>query len=107
MDYVQRYETIVLGKHSTNWGNVTLIVLISLLVVGGGGFVLYNENWISITTENLEPLPEGHPAEIVAMFPKLKALNAKGRQGLEKLIEDPEAANELLDVMGRHTQKGA
>ena len=106
VDYVQRYETIVLGKHSTNWGNVSLVVLISLLVVGGGGFVLFHENWISITTEPLEPLSDGHPAEIVEMLPNLEALNDKGRDGLKKLIEDPDSANELLDVVARHTKKG-
>lgn len=106
VDYVQRYETIVLGMHQTNWGNISLVVLISLLVVGGGGFVLFRENWIHITTEELEPLPEGHPAEIVEMLPNLEALSDKGRQGLKKLIENPDAANELLDVVARHTKKG-
>ena len=43
VDYVQRYDEIVLGKQPTNWGNIILSVLIGVLVVGGGGFVILNE----------------------------------------------------------------
>jgi hypothetical protein len=106
-DYVMRYEELVLGKHNTNWGNVILVILIGLLAVGGGGFVVYNEGWVQITTKPLQPLPEGYPPEIVEMLPKLQTLNEKGRRGLRALIDDPQAADELLDVIARHMQKGS
>ena len=43
VDYVQRYNEIVLGERPVNWGNIILIGLIGLVVVGGGGFVIFNE----------------------------------------------------------------
>lgn len=106
-DYVLRYEKLALGKHDTNWGNVILIVLIGLMVFGGGGFVLHNEGWVQITTEPLEPIPEGYPAEIVAMLPGVQKLSEKGRRGLRALIEEPQAADELLDVIARYIHKGS
>ncbi|NOY98348.1 MAG: hypothetical protein GXP40_03955 [Chloroflexi bacterium] len=104
IDYEQRYEEIALGKRPTNWGDVILIVLIGLVGIGGGGYVLYNEKWISITTEPIETVPDGYPKEIVELLPELKELDKKGRAGLKKLLKDPEAANELLDVIARHTK---
>ena len=44
VDYAQRYNEIVLGERPVNWGNIALIGLIALVVVGGGGFVLFNED---------------------------------------------------------------
>jgi hypothetical protein len=107
VDYVKRYNEIVLGQKPINIGNAILIVLIILLIIGGGGFVLYNEGWIRITTEPLAPVPQGYPTTIVKMLPKLQKMSAKGRQGLNILLEEPESADELLDVLAHYTHKGA
>ncbi len=101
VDYVQRYNEVVLGKKPINKGNAVLVVLIVLLIVGGGGYVLYNEHWIEITTEPLAPVPEGYPVDVVEVLPKLKQLSKKARRGLKKLVEKPDAADELLDAVAR------
>jgi hypothetical protein len=107
VDYDQRYDEIVLGQKPVNWGNLILIGLIGILLIGGGGFVLYNERWISFTTEPIEPVPNGYPKDVVDLLPELQHLNNKGRQGLQTILQSPDSADELLDVLGRHTQKGA
>ncbi|MFN2150816.1 MAG: hypothetical protein ACK2T5_04405 [Anaerolineales bacterium] len=107
VDYTQRYDEIVLGQKPVNWGNLILIGLIGLLIVGGGGFVLYHEGWISITTEPIEPVPDGYSKDVVDLLPDLQHLNQRGRQGLQTILQSPDSADELLDVLGRHTQKGA
>ena len=43
IDYNQRYDELVLGKRPVNWGNIILIVMIGMLLIGGGAFVYYNE----------------------------------------------------------------
>jgi hypothetical protein len=106
LDYIQRYDEIVLGKKSANWGNLILIGLIGLVTVGGGGFVLYNEGWVNITTEPIKPIPDGLPEDIIEMLPKIEKLTKKGRRGLQSMLKDPESADELLDVIARHTHKG-
>ena len=107
VDYSQRYDEIVLGKQPANWGNLILIGLIGLLIVGGGGFVLYNEGWISLTTEPIEPVPNGYPKDVVDLLPELQQLSGKGRKGLQSILKSPDSADELLDMLARHTQKGA
>ena len=46
VNYVENYDRIVLGKNPTNWGNVILLVMIGMLVVGGGGFVIMKEKLV-------------------------------------------------------------
>jgi hypothetical protein len=107
VDYNQRYDEIVLGEKPVNWGNLILIGLIGLLIVGGGGFVLYHEGWLSITTTPIEPVPNGFQKEVVDLLPDLQHLNKKGRQGLRTILQSPDCADELLDALGHYTHKGA
>ena len=107
VDYTQRYDEIVLGQKPVNRGNLILIGLIGILLVGGGGFVLYHEGWLTITTKPIEPVPDGYVKDVVDLLPELQNLNDKGRQGLQTILQSPDSADELLDVLGRHTQKGA
>jgi hypothetical protein len=107
VDYTKRYDEIVLGQKPTNWGNLILIGLIGLLVVFGGGFVLFHEGWISITPQPIEAVPNGYPKDVVDLLPDLQQLSSKGRQGLQAILQSPESADELLDALARYTQKGA
>ncbi len=43
VDYNERYDEVVLGKRTINWGNVILAMMIVMLVAGGGVFVYANE----------------------------------------------------------------
>lgn len=106
VDYVQRYDEMVLGKHPINVGNAILIGLIILLVIGGGAYVLYNEKWISVTTEPLVPVSDEYPQEVVGLLPALQKLGKKGRAGLKTLLQDPSTADELLGAFRRYFSKG-
>ena len=43
IDYVQQYQSTVLGEHPINWGDVIVVVMILGLLFGGGAFVYWNE----------------------------------------------------------------
>jgi hypothetical protein len=106
VDYAQRYDEIVMGKKPVNWGNIILIGLIGLLVVGGGGFVLYHEGWVTITPKPIEPIPDRYPKELVEMLPGLQKLTDKGRRGLQSILKNSQSADELFDAIARYTLKG-
>jgi hypothetical protein len=48
IDYAANYNEIVLGKKPTNWGNMILMGMIGMLLVGGGGFVVTREKLINV-----------------------------------------------------------
>ncbi|HML21961.1 MAG TPA: hypothetical protein PKD09_09945 [Aggregatilinea sp.] len=101
VDYVERYDEIVLGKHPTNWGNIVLAGLIGLMLVGGGGFVVYNEMHISASAE--KPLPvetsATYPADVVDMLPALARLKVQTRQTLRRIIENPKKADKVIGLI--------
>lgn len=99
IDYAERYDEIVLGKHPTNWGNVVLGGLIGLLVVGGGGFVVYNEMHINRVTQKPRPAEDLYPADVVDMLPALARLKVQTRHALRRLIENPKKADKVLGLI--------
>jgi len=84
VDYVQRYNEIVLGERPVNTGNIILIVLIAVLVVGGGGFVLVNEIRLASASKGVEG---SYPADVIDMLPALTRLRRETRGALQKLIQ--------------------
>ncbi len=102
VDYVQRYNEVVLGEHPVNIGNVVLVVLILLLVIGGGAYVLRNEKWLVVTSEPLTSVPEEYPQEVVGLLPSLQKLSKRGRSGLKALLRNPETADDLLSAFRRY-----
>jgi hypothetical protein len=110
IDYNQQYAETVEGKTPVNWGNLILAGLIALLAVGGGGFVLWNE-WRQRRTSSAarraaDPPQavvtiEGISPEIAALLPQLERLNPLGRRALGRLLENPEAASDLLFRLSR------
>ena len=111
IDYNQQYAETVEGKVSVNWGNVILAGLIALLVAGGGGFVLWNERRLRGTSgtaraDHPGSAPkvaaiEGVSPEISALLPQLERLNPLGRRALGRLLENPDAASDLLLRLSR------
>jgi hypothetical protein len=96
VDYVQRYNELVLGKRPTNWGNVILIGLIAVVLVGGGSYVVRNEGLVSVSFKDTKPIEGEYPADIVDMVPEIAKLKSPARKSLRRLLQNPEAAAELL-----------
>jgi hypothetical protein len=103
IDYVQRYEEIVLGIHPTNWGNVILMVFIGAVVVGGGAFVVKNEHWL----EEDEAVVGGtavatiNTPETNKLLTQLNKLPPEGQKALAALLEKPEEATQLFQTISK------
>ena len=54
VDYVQRYNTLVLGEKPVNPGNMIVGGLIGIVLLGGGAFVIYNEGWVNVNYEKVD-----------------------------------------------------
>jgi hypothetical protein len=108
VDYVQRYNEQVLGEQPTNWGNVILLALIAVVLVGGGSYVVYNEGLIRVSFKDTKPIEGEYPADIVDMLPEIAKLKAPARKSLRHLLGKPEAATNLLrslDALTKNDEK--
>lgn len=111
VDYNQQYAETVLGQRTVNWGNIILSVMTGFLVVGGGAFVYFNERKLRGLTAipkaaakpaAAEPVnPADYPQEVLAFLPQIARLNPIGRHALQRLLEDPDQAAELLLNLSR------
>lgn len=99
VDYVQRYDEMVLGYKPTNWGNVAFSILIGAVAIMGGIFVIKNERILGSTT--LADVPAGYPEEAVALLPKIAKLDRKGRKALDQLLENPDEAAHLFQSVSK------
>lgn len=100
-----------LSASAANWGNVLLVVLIVLMAFGGGAFVYWNERRLgtfgksTAARKPAEPLAvpqiEGYSPEVLALLPAIAKLNPIGLHALERLLEDPDDAAELLAGLSR------
>lgn len=110
VDYTEQYNQSVLGKTTVNWGNIIVAIMIVVILIVGGALIYLNERKLrgltgpsgtAIDTEagpiRLEELPE----DVVALLPRLKALNPVGRKALARLLKNPEAASDLLLTLSR------
>jgi hypothetical protein len=98
VNYVQRYDEIVLGKKPVNWGNVILIALIGLIAVGGGGFVVMRENLLKVSFGEVKQAGDEYPAEVVDMLPSIAGLKSNSRKALKNILANPKA-DKVLDLM--------
>ncbi len=111
IDYVQQYQSIVLGEHPVNWGNLIVMVLILGLIFGGGTFIYWNERRRrglqgfftartakSATTATI-PVVEGYTSEVTELLPLINRLNPVGRHALKRILTHPDQANELLHAL--------
>lgn len=96
VDYVQRYNEIVLGQKPVNWGNIILGGLIGLLALGGGGFVIVHEMQMSAATRPDEGV---YPPEVLALLPEIAALKPSTRQSLRKILANPRRADKVLPLV--------
>ena len=109
------YNLIYAGKRPVNWGNRILIAMIGLVALGGGGYVYMNERKLrglpvvprsqkkpasSVAPAEL-PEVEGYSPEVVALLPKIAQLNPIGQHALQRILENPEEASEMLHSLSR------
>jgi len=99
VDYVQRYNELVLGQHPTNWGNVFLMVMIALVLVGGGGFVILKEKLVNVSFGETKKVGDDYPADVVDMLPEISKLKAKTRKSLKRVLDNPKKADKVLGLM--------
>jgi len=92
VDYVERYNALVLGEKPLNIGNLIVGIMIGLVLLGGTTFVIYNEGWAKVDYEKVDE----YPAAMVALLPQISHLTPPARKKLEKILADPEQASEIL-----------
>ena len=99
VDYVQRYDEIVLGRKTVNWGNVILIAMIAMLALGGGAFVIFNEKLVNVKFGDTRKVEGEYPADVVDLLPVITKLSPKMRKSLKTLLEDPKKAQKTFDLI--------
>jgi hypothetical protein len=101
VNYAANYEEIVLGKKPTNWGNMILMGMIGLMVVGGGGLVVTREKFINVKFGDTRAVDNEYPADVVEMLPKIAGLKADTRKSLKNVLDHKKAdkALDLLDII--------
>ncbi len=99
VDYSQRYNEIVLGKTPVNWGNVILLVVIGMLVVGGGGFVIANEKLVKVSFGETKKVEGEYPNELVDMLPSIAALKPQARKTLKNILSNPKKSEQVLGLI--------
>jgi hypothetical protein len=99
VNYVQRYDEIVLGKHPVNWGNVILSVMIGLVLVGGGSYVISNEHLVKISFGDTTKVENEYPTEVAGMLPEIARLKPKTRKTLKTILDHPKKADKVFDLI--------
>ncbi len=107
VDYVQRYDQIVLGKTPVNLGNIILLVMAAGLLLGGGYFVINREGWLKLSFAETREIKEGYPVDVVELVPEIARLKPEARKSLHRLLEKPATANDFLNSVNRLIQDQA
>ena len=105
VNYAQNYDEIVLGRKPTNWGNMILLGMLGLIVVGGGGFVITREKLVNLTFGDTRKAEGEYPADVVDMLPKIAGLKGGARKSLNNILGNPKKAEKLLDLMDEVVSK--
>jgi hypothetical protein len=98
-NYAANYDAIVLGKKPINWGNIILIGMIGLMLVGGGGFVILREKLVSVSFGDTTKAKGEYPTDVVEMLPQIAGLKSKTRKSLKNVLDNPKKADKVLDLM--------
>jgi hypothetical protein len=99
VNYNQRYDEIVLGKHPINWGNAILILMIAMFAVGGGAFVVYNEKLVNVSFGNTKKVEGEYPADVVDMLPSISGLKPQARKSLKNILDNPKKTEKVLGLI--------
>lgn len=107
VDYNTLYAETVDGPRPIQVGNLILAVLIAAIVLGGGGYVVWNERQRRAPAPSAPDAPASPPAtgspseDAGRLLPAIAALDPLGRRGLEQLLRDPQTASDLLCRLAR------
>jgi hypothetical protein len=101
VDYSQRYDQVALGKQPVNVGNIIIIVLIAVLVLGGGFLVARREGWFNISFQDTKTIQGSYPADVVDMVPELAKLKPDARKNLRQILSKPATAAELFALIAK------
>jgi hypothetical protein len=99
VNYTQRYNEIVLGLHPVNWGNVILIVIIGMLLIGGGGFVILNEKLVKVSFGETKTIEGEYPSDVVDMLPDIAKLKSQARKSLKSILGNSKKTEKVLDLI--------
>ncbi len=99
VNYVQNYDEIVLGKKPVNWGNMILLGMIGVMLVGGGGFVITREKLINVSFGDTKKAEGEYPADVVDMLPQIAELKPRTRKSLKNVLNNSRKADKVLDLM--------
>ncbi len=99
VNYVQRYNENVLGEQPTNWGNVILLIILGLFIIGAGYLINRREGWITISLKETKPLVKEFPEDVADMAPEIAKLKPAARKSLRRLLSKPRTAAELFSVL--------
>lgn len=97
IDYVARYDEVVLGITPKNWGNIALVGLIAVVIVAGGVFIMKHE----FGAEDETAVAGTYPTDAVAMLPQIAEMNNDGRSALSRLLEKPKEAARLFQSISK------
>ncbi|MEW5872193.1 MAG: cytochrome c3 family protein [Chloroflexota bacterium] len=100
VDYVQRYNEIVLGRRPVNVGNAILVVLIGLVAIGGSGYVFYNEVLSKLSLGNTKKVDGEYPDDVVDMLPAIANLKVQSRKTLRSILDNPQKLELVLRLIG-------
>ncbi len=101
VDYVLRYHEIVLGERPVNQGNVILVALIALVLVGGGGFVAYNELRLRLAASGTKKVAGEYPADVIDMLPAIAELKTETRRSLRSILSQPKKTDKVLSAVDK------
>ena len=104
VNYVQRYNENVLGQYPTNWGNVILLIMIGVFLIGGGALVISREGLVKVSFKDTKPVEGEYPADVVEMVPQIAKLKPNARKSLRRLLEKPDATAEVLTSIDKLTE---
>jgi hypothetical protein len=106
VDYSQRYNEVALGQKPANTGNIILVVVLAILVLGGGFFILKREGFINIHFDDPKrvAVQDKYPADVVELLPGIGKLNSDSRRTLKNILEKPGAAGDLFASIEKLTQ---
>ena len=99
VDYVVRYDELVLGITPKNWGNIALVGLIAIVIVAGGVFIIKNEHLFGTGDETA--VSNTYPTDAVAMLPQISEMNTNGRGALGRLLQKPKEAGQLFQSISK------
>lgn len=96
VDYVQRYNEIVLGQKPVNVGDIVLWVLVALILLGGASFITINEVNKALSKKQVEGT---YAPDVVDMLPQLENLKPKSRKALKSVLQSSKA-DKAIELMG-------